>query len=124
MGVDAARSARLGKLWNLLLWATVGYSYRMWLAIIWLLVLGGLGWWAFDRAHPALLVAAKPPGQRPQFHAAVYALDLLLPFADLGYQGSWIATGSTRWLYLGWNLSGWVLTTAVVAALTGLLKRD
>jgi hypothetical protein len=85
-----------GKLWNLLLYATVGYGYRMWLAIAWLLLLVGLGWWQFDRAHspyPAHLLAAKPPGQRPWFHAALYALDLLLPFADLGYQGTWIATG-------------------------------
>jgi hypothetical protein len=114
----------LGKLWNLLLYATVGYGYRMWLAIGWLLVLVGLGWCAFDRVHPADLAAAKPPGQRPWFHAAVYAFDLLLPFADLGYQGTWIATGSARWLFLGWNLAGWILTTAVVAAVTGLLKRD
>jgi adhesin HecA-like repeat protein len=114
----------LGKAWNLLLYATVGYGYRMWLAIVWLLLLVAVGWWRFDRAHPAHLVAAKPPGQRPWFHAGIYALDLLLPFADLGYQGAWIATGTARWLYLGWNLAGWVLTTAVVAALTGLLKRD
>jgi hypothetical protein len=114
----------LGKAWNLLLYATVGYGYRMWLAIAWLLLLVGVGWFLFDQAHPAQLVAAKPPGQRPWFHAGVYALDLLLPFADLGYQGAWIATGPARWLFLGWNLAGWVLTTAVVAALTGLLKRD
>jgi hypothetical protein len=114
----------LGKAWNLLLWATVGYGYRMWLAIAWLLLLVGVGWWRFDQAHPAHLVAAKPPGQRPPFHSGIYALDLLLPFADLGYQGAWIATGPARWLFLGWNLAGWVLTTAVVAALTGLLRRD
>jgi hypothetical protein len=114
----------LGKLWNLLLYATVGYGYRMWLAVGWLLLLVGVGWRLFEQAHPAHLVAAKPPGQRPPFHAGIYALDLLLPFADLGYQGAWIATGTARWLYLGWNLAGWVLTTAVVAALTGLLKRD
>jgi hypothetical protein len=114
----------LGKAWNLLLYAMVGYGYRMWLAIAWLLLLMAVGWWRFDQAHPAHMMAAKPPGQRPPFHAGIYALDLLLPFADLGYQGAWIATGTARWWYLGWNLAGWVLTTAVVAALTGLLKRD
>lgn len=96
----------------------------MWLAIAWLLLLVGVGWWRFDQAQPAQLVAAKPPGQRPPFHAGIYALDLLLPAADLGHQGAWIGTGSARWLFLGWNLAGWVLITAVVAALTGLLKRD
>jgi hypothetical protein len=83
-----------------------------------------LGWLIFDLAHPAHLVAAKPPGQRPEFHAGLYAFDLLLPFADLGYQGSWIAGGWARGFYLGWNLAGWILITAVVAALSGLIKRD
>jgi hypothetical protein len=114
----------LAKVWNSLLEWTVGYGYQTWKAGIWLLVLVGLGWWIFDRAHPAHLAAAKPPGQRPWFHAGVYALDLLLPFADLGYQGAWIASGWTRWFYLGWNLAGWLLITAVVAALSGLTKRD
>jgi hypothetical protein len=54
----------------------------------------------------------------------LYALDLLPPFDDLGYQGSWIASGWARWFYLAWNLAGWVLITAVIAALSGLIKRD
>jgi hypothetical protein len=113
-----------GKAWSSLLRWTVGYGYQTWKAGLWLLVLIGLGWWIFDRAHPAHLAAAKPPGQRPWFHAGLYALDLLLPFADLGYQGSWIAGGWARGFYLGWNLAGWILITAVVAALSGLIKRD
>jgi hypothetical protein len=113
-----------GKIWNTLLRWTVGYGYQIWRAGVWLVVLIGLGWFIFDLAHPAQLVAAKPPGQRPWFHAGPYALDLLLPFADLGYQGAWIASGWTRWFYLGWNLAGWVLITTVVAALSSLIKRD
>jgi hypothetical protein len=116
-----------GKLWNSLLRWTVGYGYQTWKAGVWLLVLVGLGWWSFDRAHnpyPAHLLAAKPPGQRPWFHAGLYALDLLLPFADLGYQSAWITSGWARWLFLAWNLAGWVLITAVLAALSGLIKRD
>jgi hypothetical protein len=113
-----------GKAWNTLLHWTVGYGYETWKAGAWLLVLVGLGWGIFDIAHPAHLVAAKPPGQRPGFNAGLYTLDVLLPFADLGYQGAWIAMGWARWPYLGWNLAGWVLITAVVAALSGLIKRD
>jgi hypothetical protein len=113
-----------GKVWTSLLRWTVGYGYQSWKAGVWLLGLVGLGWWIFDRLHPAQLVPAKPPGQRPSFHAGLYALDLLLPFADLGYQGAWIASGWARGFYLAWNLAGWVLITAVVAALSGLIKRD
>jgi hypothetical protein len=116
---------RPGKVWNSLLRWTVGFGYETWKAGVWLLILVGLGWIIFDYAHRAhLLIATKPPGQRPWFYAAVYALDLLLPFADLGYQGAWIADGWARPWYLIWNLAGWVLVTAVVAALSGLIKRD
>jgi hypothetical protein len=113
-----------GKVWNSMLRWTVGYGYQTWKAGVWLLALVGLGWWIFDRAHPVYLVAATPPGQRPWFHAGLYALDLLLPFVDLGYQGAWIAGGWARGFYLIWNLAGWVLITAVVAALSGLIKRE
>jgi hypothetical protein len=113
-----------GKIWNGLLDWTVGYGYQAWKAGVWLLALVMLGWWIFDRAHPTQLAAAKPPGPRPWFHAGSYALDLLLPSADLGYQSAWIAGGWARGFYLTWNLAGWVLITAVVAALSGLIKRD
>jgi hypothetical protein len=54
------------------------------------------GWIIFDIAHPAYLTAPKPPGERPLFHAGLYALDLLLPIGDLNYQGAWIARGWAR----------------------------
>jgi hypothetical protein len=113
-----------GRWWNTLLRWTVGYGYQTWKAGLWLLGLVGLGWIIFDLAHPAHLTTAKPPGQRPWFHAGLYALDLLLPFVDLGYQSTWTAYDWARWVYLGWNLAGWVLITAVVAALTGLIKKE
>jgi adhesin HecA-like repeat protein len=110
--------------WSLLLDVLVGYGYRTWLAGVWLLGFVLAGWWIFDRAHPAYLVAPKPPGERPLFHAGLYALDLLLPIGDLNYQGAWIARGWARGFWLAWILAGWVLTTAVLAALAGILKRD
>src|SRR4029450_6972362 len=113
-----------GRWWNSLLCWTVGDGYQTWKAGVWLLALVGLGWWIFDRAYPTHLVVAEPPGRRPSFHAGLYALDLLLPFADLGYQGAWIAAGWARACYLGGTRAGCVLTTAVVAALSGLIKRD
>jgi hypothetical protein len=112
------------KVWSLLLDVLVGYGYRTWLAGVWLLGFVLAGWWIFDQAHPAHLIAPEPPGERPLFHAGLYALDLLLPIGDLNYQGAWIARGWARGFWLGWILAGWVLTTAVLAALAGILKRD
>lgn len=104
-----------GKAWSSLLRWTVGYGYQTWKAGIWLLALVALGWWVFDLAHPAHLAAAEPPGQRPWFNAGLYALDLLVPFADLGYQSAWIPSEWASWCYVAWNLAGWVLVSAVVA---------
>src|ERR687887_417368 len=116
----------LGKLWNWLLYLIVGYGYRTWLAGIWLLVLIVVGERAFAHASAdRLLVAAKDnPAQQPAFHAAVYALDLLLPIVSLGQDSAWIPFGWARWWVWGFVLAGWILTTAVVAGLSGLLKRD
>ena len=113
-----------GKAASLLLDILVNYGYRPWLAGLWLLGLVRAGGWVFDLAYPTHLIATRPAGQRPAFHASLYALDLLLPIGDLNYQGAWIPQGWARWCWLAWILAGWVLTIAVVAALSGILKRD
>jgi hypothetical protein len=112
----------LGRAWNWLLYLTVGYGYRTWQAAVWLLGLLLAGTWVFDRAYPGNMVAAKQPV--PPFNAVVYALDALLPIVDLGQQSAWLPLGAAlgwSWVLIG---AGWVLTTAVVAGLTGVLKRD
>jgi hypothetical protein len=70
------------------------------------------------------MVVAKPGETHPSYHGAVYALDTLLPVVDLRQQAVWIPRGGVAWWAWASILAGWVLTTAVVAALTGLLKRD
>ena len=67
---------------------------------------------------------AKPEELTPVFHPVVYALDVLLPVVDLDQQAHWIPQGVARWWTWASILAGWVLTTAVVAALTGLVKRE
>ena len=113
-----------GKILNILLHWTVGYGYQIWKAGVCLLLLVGLGWVLFDLLHPNYLIASKPLRERPQFHAGLYALDLLLPIGDLNYQGAWIARGWARLCWLGWIILGWILATVVIAGLTGISKRD
>jgi hypothetical protein len=112
----------LAKLWNWLLYLTVGYGYRTWLAGIWLAGLLALGTGVFAHAYPHHMTqtGTRPPA----FHPVAYTLDVLLPIVDLGQQKAWTPQGSA--LYWSWALiaAGWVLTTAVVAGLTGILKRD
>jgi hypothetical protein len=115
-----------GRLWGYLLYATVGYGYRTWLAGAWIAVLLVLGTRVFSDAYAAdQLVAAKAdPQQQPAFHPVIYTLDLLLPIVGLGQESAWVPHGPVeRWVWV-FLLTGWVLTTAVVAGLTGMLKRD
>jgi hypothetical protein len=49
---------------------------------------------------------------------------VLLPIGDLGQEKAWIPQGWARnwaWFLIG---AGWFLTTAAVAGLTGIFKRD
>jgi hypothetical protein len=111
-----------GKLVNWLLYLTVGYGYRTWLAAVWLAGLLALGTWVFTDAHPHELTRADPHG--PGFNALGYTLDTLLPIMDLGQQKAWQAHGTAMYWTWAFIAAGWVLTTAVVAGLTGILKRD
>jgi hypothetical protein len=85
-----------------------------------------------QRHRMRLPVVSLP--RSPQYHldrlshgplrASTATLDVLLPAVDLGQQGAWIPQGAA----LGWSWAptgaGWVQTTAVIAGLTRILKRD
>jgi hypothetical protein len=128
---EAARRVGITKQWrrrgpanplNWLIYATVGYGYRTWLAGIWLAGLAVLGSLVFTRADAHHLM--QPGPNVPAFHAGAYTLDVLLPVVDLGQEKAWTPHGWA--LYLSWSLIavGWILTTAAVAGLTGIFKRD
>jgi hypothetical protein len=122
---DLGRRSELtwpGKAWNSLLYVTVGYGYRNWLAGVWLGVLLVLGSLVFASAYPSHMHRAAPVV--PAFQPVIYALDVLLPIVNLGQRQAWVPQGlalACSWLLTG---AGWVLTTAVVAGLTNALKRD
>ena len=108
-----------GKLLNWLLYATVGYGYRTWLAGAWLVAFLALGTVIFSNAH-MVATGVHPPA----FHPFAYSADVVLPFASLGQKTAWEPQGAA--LYVSWALTGagWILTTAVIAGLSGILKRN
>jgi hypothetical protein len=109
----------LGRAWNWLLYLTVGYGYRTWLAALWLAALVVVGSWVFGHAH-----MEATTGTPPAFHPTAYTVDVLLPIVDIGQQKAWLPQGAA--LYWTWALTGagWILTTAVVAGLTSILRRE
>jgi hypothetical protein len=108
-----------GRLLNWVLYLTVGYGYRTWRAGAWLAVLTLLSTIAFAHIRMTPTAAIKTG-----FNPLGYSLDLLIPVADLGQKNEWRPDGGYQ--YLAWLLQalGWILTTAVVAAVTGVLRRD
>jgi hypothetical protein len=113
--------SRLARTWNSLLYVTVGYGYRTWLAGIWLAVLVAVGTAVFASAYPAHM--HQSAAVVPAFNPFIYALDSVLPIIDLGEQKAWTPQGAAltaEWLL---TCAGWVLTTAVVAGVTNALNR-
>jgi hypothetical protein len=57
---------------------------------------------------------------------SVVVVDVLSGAAedDLHQRATWIPQGPVRWFAWASILVGWLLATAVVAAITGVVKRD
>jgi hypothetical protein len=112
------------RLWGLVLDALVGYGFRTWQAGLWFVGFLVAGWAVFAASYPAHLSA--DPGNNPRlaFQPLVYSLDTLLPVVDLGQQDHWTPDGPAQWWAWVSVLAGWVLTTAIVAALAGVMKKD
>lgn len=110
------------KAWNVIMHVTVGYGYRMWQALVWLAALLALGTLVFDQTHPEQFEPAKDPP--PEFHGFTFALDSLVPVINLHQRDAWYAHDYAFVWSIILTILGWTLTTAVVAALSGLVRRD
>jgi hypothetical protein len=123
---------------------TVGYGYRLQLALFWLAALWLAGALVFGFAgsaeHPdpiargesgACVVSpsadpvAEQPGYCGDFTPALYSLDLLIPVVDLGQKSSW------HYRHIGLQVvadilqvAGWILATAAATAALGLVGRS
>ncbi|GAA4065665.1 hypothetical protein [Actinomadura miaoliensis] len=109
----------IGKAWGHLLDWTVGYGYRPWLAFGWFAVLVSVGTAVFSANRPQPL---KPPDERPDYHALVYTLDLLIPIDTFGQQQAFDPSGWSRWVAYALVATGWILATALIAGVTRVLR--
>lgn len=98
---------------------TVGYGYRTWQALSWLTGLAIAGTIVYGHAHMTALTAHPPA-----FQPFIYTLDVLVPVVGLGQKAAWQPNGGPLvWFNFALTVAGWVLATAVVAGLSGVLKR-
>ncbi len=75
-------------------------------------------------------VTCHLPAQYPSFNPFVYSLDVLIPLIDLHQEDFWLPAKIGGWgkftrLYLWFHkLYGWVFTTLLFVALTGLVRKE
>jgi hypothetical protein len=95
----------------------VGYGYRPARAALWLLALIAFGFTMFS---------LYPPVDRPggtAFNPLVYTLDLVFPIVDFGQERAFGIAGLAQWLAYALTAMGWVLFTAVAAAVARTFNR-
>jgi hypothetical protein len=128
--------------WRRFFGFTVAYGYEPWRALGGLMVLFIVGWVSFT-LPPAQAVmvyaphnnrgplnAAAPCENYPCFSPPIYTLDTLLPIIDLHQESNWVPATHEPWglLYetLTWLLIalGWLLTTAIVAGIGSVWRRE
>ena len=103
----------------------VGYGYRTYRAAAALTLLIAASMLVFalaDRAGD--MQPLKAQAEAPEFHWWLYALDAVLPIVSFGQEGAWSPQGLALAWYACAVIMGWLLATAVVAALTASLFRE
>ncbi|MEU9095694.1 oxidoreductase [Streptomyces sp. NPDC048428] len=108
------------KLWGFVQDWTVAYGYRPGRAAVWMAVLWAAGTLAFSRYEPS----AIKRDEHPEWNAALYALDLLVPVINLGQDGYWRMEGGWQWVAAALVLLGWILATTVAAGASRMLRRN
>ena len=136
-----ARLPRWRKPWSTFLDASIGYGYRPWRAVLWLLAL-----WVVGSAYlhgievtDAMCAtkasafggkACMAPPEYPVLVPAVYLIDTLLPFLDLHQEVYWEPDakkplGATlrafQWVYIG---LGWLFSILAAIGFSGILRKD
>jgi hypothetical protein len=104
------------------LWgALTGYGYQSWRAAGLLAGLFLIGVWVFARTD---MVLARTP-EVYAFNPWVYSADVLIPLIDLKQAAQWApATDGGLWWMWFLIAAGWVLSLALVAAVSGLFRND
>jgi sRNA-binding regulator protein Hfq len=115
------------KLWLLFLGITIGFGYRRWVTLAWMFLFILMGWGIFcnsaDIFSPTNSLYANG-----NFDPFGYSLDEFIPLVNIGVGDLWIlskySVGSFIYYYHWVHVfAGWILTTLLVASLTGLMKK-
>lgn len=110
----------MGAFWGYLQDWTIGYGYRPWRALLWLLVFLSFGTGLFAHFRPR----AAEPNKAPEFNSLVYSADVMLPGIDFGQQSAFLPQGATVWYAYTLVLVGLLLVSTIAAATARRLRRS
>ena len=116
-----------GRLWNLSLDVLIGFGYRTGRALVPFAAFLAFGWWYFGKAYDDGDIIPRSTAETMSvspFRPLIYSLDQLVPVVNFGQREHWVATGDAQTLVTVMVIVGWILTTAILAALTGLVRRN
>lgn len=121
----------LARLWGLLQDWTLGFGYRPFRTVIifFALWLAGSIWFAVGVGPCARFgvrwtnLCPDALTGHPSWNPVLYSFDLLVPVINLGFKTAWDPVGISRIISFGLIVSGWVLTTTIVAAASRNLRR-
>jgi hypothetical protein len=109
------------RLWSFMLSWGVGYGYRNWKALGWLLFFIFLGGLIFSCHEDQFTETLR---NAPDLNPWLYAVDAIVPVLDIGQQHAWSASGDMAWVATALAIIGYALFSAVIAAAAGILNRD
>lgn len=126
---DARRTratlSRKTRAWLWFLGKSISYGYEPWRVMGFMAIMILIGWAVFSSDHMV------PTGNfQPDYNAFIYSLEVFVPLVDLHQEryyhpsaekagGGWIL--GFFWLHI---MMGWVSSTLLVAALTGLMRNE
>jgi hypothetical protein len=140
---DRRRRGQLGVFsrgWNRFLSITVAHGYQPWRAALFLIAVLAVSTWLFllpaadDAMVPTSNMDPVPTADdcTPRyecFEPWLYSLDVILPVVDLHQESNWLPSADRPWgdwyRLLVWTLIaiGWLLTTALIAAIGTVWRR-
>lgn len=118
---------------SLLLWP-IGYGYAPQKGLLMLVGLWALGVCMFSQARDQGAFVRIDGDEKICFSVVAYSLDALVPLVDLGQARFWIPNpasdvrGRIDWgkcarrFYWGYHFAGFILSTLIAGALTGVIK--
>lgn len=125
-----ASGGRLGQVWGALQDVMIGYGYRPLRAVVWVVcaaILGAL-YFRFGIGNCAVTktqgLCPVDPTANPGWDPYLYAVDLLVPFVDLGQGNAWILDNVSKAVMIALGTIGWILITTIAAAAVRAVARN